>query len=256
MKKHFFEKMLISGLPALFLIGVLVMFSGCAYFANRPLNVLSYIDSYAASHKNLFVFVRGLGGSHHSFADEGIVDATLQKGISFDLVAPNSHFAYYAERTLIERLRQDVILPAKSKGYENIWLVGFSMGGLGSLLYLREHPGDINGICLISPFLGYDAIISEIINKGGLQSWTPGDYSPEKDWERMLWHWIKSEVANGKTQPVYLGFGREDTYAAAQELLATALPENHITRREGAHNYETFKALWRSFLDREVYLAP
>lgn len=240
---------------AVFLIAAVIICSGCSYFANQPLKTLSYVDGNAPSHKNLFVFVRGLGGSHHSFEKEGLVEATRQRGLAFDMMAPNAHFAYYAERTLIERLRQDVILPAKSKGYENIWLVGFSMGGLGAMLYVREHPEDISGICLISPFLGYDAIIDEIHSHGGLQNWTPGDYLPEDDWERMLWHWIKIKVATGNSTPIYLGFGSDDPYVEAQELLAAALPENHITRRKGAHDYETFKALWRSFLDRDVYRA-
>ena len=242
-------------LSAFFLIVAVILFSGCAYFANKPLKILSYVDVNGTSHKNLFVFLRGLGGSHRSFEKEGLVEATRQRGIAFDMVAPNAHFAYYAKRTLIERLRKDVILPAKKKGYENIWLVGFSMGGLGSLLYVREHPEDISGICLISPFLGDDDIIDEINKNGGLRSWTPGDYAPEDDWEKMLWHWIKIKVATGNTPPIYLGFGNNDTYAEAQQLLSTALPENHITQRKGAHDYETFKALWRSFLDRDVYRA-
>lgn len=230
------------------------MSSGCAYFANKPLKTLSYIDDDATSRKNLIVFVRGLGGSHRSFEEEGLVEATRQSGIAFDMMAPNAHFAYYAKRTLIERLRKDVILPAQKKGYDNIWLVGFSMGGLGSLLYVREHPEDISGICMISPFLGDDAIITEINKNGGLQGWTPGDYSPEDDWERMLWHWIKIEVATEQSIPIYLGFGNNDPYVKAQQLLSTALPENHTIRRKGAHDYETFKGLWRSFLDRNLWI--
>ncbi len=235
-----------------FLLLAVLMISGCAHFAAKPLEVLSYVNSNSTSHKNLFVFVRGLGGSHHTFAEEGMVDATWQRGIAFDMVAPNSHFAYYSERTLIERLRQDVILPAKNNGYEKIWLIGPSMGGLGSLLYVREHPEDIKGVCLLSPFLGDDAIIDEIKKAGGLEDWLPGDYSPEKDWQRMLWHWIKSEVAKAKTPPIYLGFGNDDMYVEAQKLLAENLPASHITRLEGGHDYQTFKALWLSFLDRDV----
>ena len=242
-------------LAAILLIVAVIMAAGCAYFAGKPLKTLSYHADNVTSQKNLFVFMRGLGGSHRSFEEEGLVEATWQRGIVFDMMAPNAHFAYYAEQTLIERLREDVILPAKKKGYENIWLVGFSMGGLGSLLYLREHPEDISGICLISPFLGYGAIIDEINKNGGLRHWMPGNYLPEKDWQRMLWHWIKTKVASENSIPIYLGFGSNDPYAEAQQLLATALPESHITRREGAHDYETFKALFLSFLDRDVYLA-
>lgn len=240
---------LLASLP----IAAVILFSGCAYFANKPLKTLSYVGSTATSNKNLFVFLRGLGGSHHSFEEEGLVEATRERGINFDMVAPNAHFAYYFERTLIERLRKDVILPAKSKGYENIWLVGFSMGGLGSLLYTRQYPEDISGVCLISPFLGYDALIDEINKVGGLRNWVPGEYSPDNDWQRMLWHWIKIKVATENSVPIYLGFGNSDPYVEAQQLLATALPGNHIIRLKGGHDYETFKSLWRHFLDRDLW---
>lgn len=253
--KQFLLRRLFVKLPAFFLSVAVIMSSGCAYFANKPLKTLFYIDSNATSNKNLFIFLRGLGGSHRSFEEEGLIEDTRQRGIAFDMVAPNAHFAYYLERTLIERLRKDVILPAKSEGYENIWLVGFSMGGLGSLLYARKHPEDISGICLVSPFLGYDAIIEEINKNGGLRSWTPEEFSPDEDWQRMLWHWIKIKVATENCTPIYLGFGNSDPYAEAQQLLATALPANHIIRRKGGHDYETFKALWRSFLDRNLWSA-
>jgi len=54
------------------------------------------------------------------------------------------------------------------------------MGGLGALMYLRAHPEDIAGVCLISPFLGYPGIISEISAAGGLTAWIPGDLIRKK----------------------------------------------------------------------------
>ncbi len=255
MKQHLTSWISIAGLLELFLFGSVLLFSGCGHFAGQPLEVLSYVG-HSTSHKNLFVFVRGLGGSNRTFAEEGMVEATWQRGIDFDMVAPNSHFAYYSERTLINRLRQDVILPARNKGYKKIWLVGPSMGGLGSLLYVLEHPEDIDGIYLISPFLGDDEIINEINDQGGLGNWQPGAYSRDEDWQRMLWHWIKTDVARQTTPPIYLGYGIDDMYVNAQRLLATVLPESHISQRDGGHDYETFKALWLNFLERDVYLSP
>ena len=253
--KNFMATAFILRRLSVLLIAALMMTSGCSHFAKKPLKTLSYFSDKNTSSKNLFIFMRGLGGSHRSFEKEGLVEVTWQRGKNFDMMAPNAHFAYYAERTLIERLREDIILPAKEKGYENIWLIGFSMGGLGSLLYYKEYPEDISGVCLISPFLGFGSIIEEIYDNGGLKSWVPGDYSPEEDWQRMLWHWIKVTVADDNSIPIFLGFGNKDLYVDAHRLLTTALPEDNITRMEGAHDYKTFKALWLRFLDRDVYLA-
>ncbi len=240
----------ITGCSSLFtaLLILVPLLSGCGYLAGKPLEVLTYKNA-AGSHKNLLVFVRGLGGSHRTFAEEGMVEVTWQKGFDVDMAAPDSHFAYYSERTLIPRLRQDVILPAGQEGYEKIWLIGPSMGGLGSLLYTRQHPEEISGICLLSPFLGDDAIIEEISAQGGVLRWQPGDYDPEKDWQRMLWHWIRMEVAHDKSVPIYLLYGEEDNYVAAQRLLASVLPADRVASLPGGHDYQTFKALWQVFLD-------
>jgi pimeloyl-ACP methyl ester carboxylesterase len=122
----------------------------------------------------------------------------------------------------------------KTEGYRNIWLIGVSIGGMGSLLYLREYPEDISGVYVISPFLGYPPIASEIGAAGGLSKWEPGKYNEEKDWQRMLWQWLK-------------------TYSALKHrLMADILPAEHVYRIKGAHTYKTFKALWNVFLDDSV----
>ena len=53
---------------------------------------------------------------------------------------------------MVDRLKEDVINPAKEKGYTKIWLVGISLGGLGSLLYAMEHPSDIEGMLVLAPY--------------------------------------------------------------------------------------------------------
>ena len=56
--------------------------------------------------------------------------------------------------TFLERLATDVIAPAKARGYDEIWMMGPSMGGFGSLFYARAHTTDITGVLSIAPFLG------------------------------------------------------------------------------------------------------
>jgi predicted esterase len=241
------------------LIGLLVAVAalapgGCSWFAKAPMDVLTYPAAETAPQPNLFVFMRGIGGSHRAFEEEGLVDDVRAMRLPFDMVAPNAHFGYYAGRTLLERLKADVIDPARAQGKNNIWLVGFSMGGLGSLLYLREHPQDVQGLCLVAPFLGDDPIIEEIRAAGGVRSWSPGAYDPDEDYQRMLWHWIKENVRGDAPVPIYLGCGTEDGHAAANALLAELLPEDHVVQIPGGHDYPTFKALWDRFLESRIYL--
>ena len=168
------------------------------------------------------------------------------------MVAPNAHFGYYRDRTLDERLTEDVIRPAKAEGYEKIWLVGASMGALGSIFYLKQRPEHVNGILLIGPYLGDADIIEEISAAGGLRRWNPGPYDEEKDWQRGVWDFLKQCCANPAARaPIYLGLGRKDRYSDAQKLLAQELPEDRVIRVDGGHDAATFKKIWQIFLDRE-----
>jgi len=227
--------------------------SGCIPFPKAPMDLLSYESNEGVPNQNLIVFLRGYTGDYNYFESEGLVDEVRKRHLPYDMVSPDAHPGYYHERTLIQRLKADVIGPAKNKGYRNIWLIGVSIGGMGSLLYLREYPEDISGVYVISPFLGYPPIASEIRAAGGLSKWEPGKYDEEKDWQRMLWHWLKTYSAlKHRIAPIYMGYGENEIFAEAQNLMADILPAEHVYRIKGAHTYKTFKALWIVFLDDSV----
>ena len=92
--------------------------------------------------KTLLIMLPGRGDRASSFVTAGFVDIADRH--QFDVLAVDAHFGYYAERILVERLHEDIIAPAKARGYENIWLLGISMGGLGALLYAAEYPNEIH----------------------------------------------------------------------------------------------------------------
>ena len=86
------------------------------------------------------------------FETAQFVQAVYDAGIHADMVAVEAHYGYYATRTVVTRLREDVIAPARAQGYTQIWLVGVSMGGLGALLYVRAYPGTSRGWSPWRPF--------------------------------------------------------------------------------------------------------
>jgi len=233
-------------------IMLVVFLSGCAMIAPAPMDVLTYENpNKDVANQRLIVFLRGIGGSHHSFEEEGLVADVWACGLPFDMAAPNAHFGYYGDRNLIKRLKEDVIDPARARGCKQIWLVGFSMGGLGALLYLMERPQDIAGVYLISPFLGRQFFLEEIEAAGGVRQWEPGPYKAEEDWQRMLWRWIKTTIADNPNKIVYLGYGTDDPYKSGPQLLANILPPNRVYAIDGAHDYQTMKALWKIFLEND-----
>lgn len=240
------------------LLPVMLM-TGCFAPCKVPLELLKY-ESTPERNKNLIVFLRGMGGTmncifdgHECFDKVGFVEAVRMRGLPYDMIAPNTHFGYYNDRSLMVRLKEDVIQPAKAMKYEKIWLVGTSMGGLGSILYLKEHKEDINGVLILGPFLGDKPLIDEIYEAGGIDQWEPGDYDEEDDWQRMLWHWLKEHIRHGNDHPpIYLGIGTEDIYYRAQKLLASSLSSGHVIEVSGKHRFSTFKRIWDIFLEREI----
>lgn len=226
---------------------------GCAATPKAPMDKLFYSSSDNAQARNLIVFLKGLGAGHHSFERYGFVEAVQRRHLSYDMVTPDAHYGYYINRSLIQRLQEDIIEPAREHGYENIWLVGISMGGLGSVLYHRERTLDLDGIIIIAPFLGYDGILREITSAGGLPAWRPGDYNTAKDWQRMLWHWLQHySTQNDQLPPIYLGYGRSDTYVKGQGLLASVLPQDQVVEISGGHDLRTFQEIWNIYLDKNV----
>ena len=220
---------------------------------NAPLKTLYYKTDKYTTQKSMLIFLRGRGGSHEDFASEGLINDIIIRKLPFDVAAPNAHFGYYIGRTLIPRLKNDVIEPARAKGYERFWLVGFSMGGLGALLYTRQYPEDVAGVCVISPFLGDVNIIREIRDAGGVRQWDPGEYDPDNDWQRMFWHWLKQQAEGEHPLPrLYLGYGAEDSFATANGLLGDLLPPDHVFTTSGGHTPKTMKKLWHIFLKKDV----
>lgn len=242
------DKYVLSRWPAILMVMLSSLFlSGCASTSNAPLQSLTYPRDDNARQPNLLVLIRGLGADNTVFAKEGVIEEIRELGLPFDVIAPDAHFGYYQSETFEQRLKEDVIDPARRQGYKQIWLAGFSMGGLGALVYLRSHPEDIDGILLTSPFLGWPGVHSEIQQAGGISEWIPNEID-QKDWERMLWSWISQQDFKSQV-PIWLGYGENDILTrAGPPLLATVLPESRVFTSPGNHTIATFKTLFRQHL--------
>ncbi len=112
---------------------------GCS--PSRPTKVPIDTLFYGTGGENggtLIVFLPGYGSAARDFEKNGFVETVRAQNPSIDVTSVDAHFGYYKERTLVERLRQDAIHPAMQSRYEEIWIVGTSMGGLGAVLFARE----------------------------------------------------------------------------------------------------------------------
>ncbi len=216
-----------------------------------PLRTIPYETVGAARPPALAILLPGRGGAAEDYASHGFVAAARAHALPADLVACDATIGYYARRTLLGRLRTDVVEPARRRGYQRLWLVGISMGGVGALLYAREYPEDVSGVILIAPFLGDEKVLRSVEQAGGLDGWRlPTDHDPE-DWQPLLWDSLRRLGAgtNRAEIPVWLGYGLADRFARAHALLARALPPAQVFTRPGGHDWDAWCPLWHAMLD-------
>src|SRR5262245_13707170 len=142
----------------------------------------------------LVVFLPGFGDSAEDFEDNGFVAEVTKRELSVDMVAANATLGYYSRGTFPERLSADVIRPARARGYEQVWLIGMSMGGLGTLYYSRAHTPEITGLLALAPYLGESDLIEEIHAQGGLGGWKGPprvEVMNEGNYQREIWRWLQ-----------------------------------------------------------------
>lgn len=196
----------------------------------------------------LMVLLPGAGDAPAAYVDNGFVGALSETRGDIDVIAVDAHASYYFGRTIVDRLREDVILPARAEGYEQIWLVGISMGGFGALLFSQHHGELIDGLVVLAPYLGKGRTLRPI-DAVGVRDWEPdaseGNYSYE------LWRWLKGyqdRVSSPGHPPLYLGYGLDDRSARAHALLSDLLPDDHTFTREGGHDWNVWTPLWQRIL--------
>ena len=224
------------------LLASALLLSGCFGMAATevPLPSIATVSSPARS-DTLVVMLPGYGDRADVFIREGFHETGERLG--FDTVAVDAHLGYYRERSLLERLHEDIVLPARNAGYEQIWFLGISMGGLGTLLYASEYPEQVDGVILLAPFLGDRSAIREVVESGPLETWN-GDASRMEDYEVRIWSWIRDATRQPEPTPLVLGFGREDSRADGYERLLDVIRPAGVYTLDGGHKWTTWGPLW------------
>ena len=220
----------------------LVVLGGCLGIppTESTLPSIETVDSSTDS-KSLVVMLPGRGDRADAFIQAGFHEAGKQHG--FDTVAVDAHLGYYMERSLLDRLHEDIVLPAREAGYRDIWMLGISMGGLGALLYASEYPDEVDGVVLLAPFLGDRKAIEEIVSHGPLETWN-GEGSGLEDYEVAIWSWIRDASQGPEPTPIVLGYGESDRMAPGYSKLLDFMKPSGIYTREGGHKWTTWRPLW------------
>lgn len=188
----------------------------------------------------LVVMLPGRGDRAEAFEVAGFEEAGLQFG--FDSMAIDAHTGYYVQRSLVDRLHEDIVEPAREQGYRNVWILGISMGGLGALLYASEYPDHVDGLVLLAPYLGERRSIEMISASGSVSA--HGDRAEDlESYEIDIWTWLEDEPGENRP-PIVLGYGTSDRMAAGYDSVMDLIQPSSVHTREGGHRWSTWRPLW------------
>lgn len=231
----------------LLMITLSTLLAACG-FGPDPKTPMPYLQAQAERQSDtLLVMLPGRKEGMESFPSHGFFAAG--SALDMDILAADAHFGYYRERTVVQRLHEDILLPAREQGYKHIWLLGLSMGGFGAVLYCNEHPGMVDGLILLAAYPGEAALVQEIQNAGGLNQW-PNTGQAGQAYEREVWHWLKQATSGNATRPqIVVAYGEDDRFASANELLAQRLPSTRVFTRPGGHQWDVWQALWQDVVN-------
>lgn len=240
--------------------------SGCGYLLRsppRPTPAIHYRwhhEPLTSGAPCLLVLLPGFLDSPEDFQRHGLVSDLHAFVPACDLLAVATHLYDYYDGSIVRRVHEDIIVEGRNRGYESVWLLGVSMGAVGAILTARDHPDDVDGLILISPYLGtasfIDRLREEVGAYGTLASWASATESETIHVERVLhdprplWRWLaRYRVAPSTTPPLFLAYAHGDRFASAQRLLAHWTAPEHAFVAPGGHNWQTWRRLFLELVD-------
>jgi hypothetical protein len=225
------------------LLALMIGLNGCIPIrdANRPIATL-LVPAQQPAHK-LVVILPGRADDLDALRHSGMSEAIQAAWPDADVLFAELTLSYYMQGRAPERLHDEVIAPARTRGYREVWLGGASMGGMGVLMYERLHPGEADGLVLLAPYLGEDDLLNEIRDAGGVSQWNagPAEEVNSKTWQRELWRHLQTWSRDPKpAQRVWLAYGDRDRLRDAAALLAPLLPADQVMVRPGGHTWKVW----------------
>ncbi len=235
------------------------LLSACSIFGPVPDQMGRNLVEGIQQNKDVVIIVLpGMLSDSADMLKRGVADAIHRAWPEPDILMVDLTFNYYRKGLVAERLQSEILTSVRQQGYSEIWLSGGSMGGMGTLIYEWHHPGELDGLVLISPYMGGGDVTDAIREAGGLKLWNSGPRSTalnSDNVDRLVWQmaqgWIGDE---DKLQRIWLMCGDEDGLYPDVQMLGAILPEDQYFPGHGGHSWDywipniekTFRAVAKS----------
>lgn len=205
--------------------------TGCAFLrsASAPMTALAVTNEGSDC---LVVVLPGLGDDPARLHDSRLAQTARARGLACDFVFADAHLTYYREQTVAERVAADILDVASGRGYDEIWLVGISLGATGAVETARARPAIVDGLVLVAPFLAPgDRVVPAF----------DGTLAPPPR-RHLLVHvtprarWLEDRALTGDI-PVLVGFGSEDRFVREHRRLASLFGSRRVVEIEGGDDW-------------------
>jgi pimeloyl-ACP methyl ester carboxylesterase len=213
----------------------------------KPIPVEWHLAEPGEHGRRLFVFLPGRRDRASDFVRHGFIASAKGRIRGLDCVAVDATISYYFDGSIADRLQREIIGPARSVGYREIWIVGVSMGGLGAFFHERAYPGEVNGLILLAPFVGNDlALFREMDAAGGAASWAGSQLTvaagrQKTEFQRELWQFLgRIQFDRSLQLETWLAYGEADRLLPGIERLKSLLPAERVFSLSGGHTWEVW----------------
>lgn len=199
------------------------------------------------------VLVHGIGMSHRSFARSQRALATTHRTVSVDL--PGFGWLPAAGRRLsIEELGDLVVRAVRSRGHDDLVLVGQSMGSQVVVESARQHPSVVRSVVMVGPVIAagrrtlrqqaFDLARDGLVERVRMNAVLVTDYLRSMrqylhELRPMLRYGTEDTVAQ-LAQPVLVVRGDRDPIARREwsERVAAAAPDGTFVELAGPHHVQ------------------
>jgi len=193
--------------------------------------------------QRVMVLLPGRADDLERLRRSGAADVVQKAWPGTDVVLAELTLDYYMRQDAERRLHDEVVEPLRKRGYQQVWMGGASMGGMGTLLYDRSYPDQLDGMVLLAPYLGSSALHAQIRAAGGLSQWNPGppQTMTMDNWDHELWRYLHALSSQPeRTRRIWLAYGDKDRLRKAMPLIEPMLPAGQVLVREGGHSWSVW----------------
>jgi pimeloyl-ACP methyl ester carboxylesterase len=223
----------------------------------KPLPVVWYYAKEPDRGQRLFIFLPGRRDRAADFARHGFITMAQGCVLDLDCVAVDATISYYLDGSVADRIQREIVIPARTHHYREIWLVGVSMGGLGAFFHQRAFPDQIDGLILLAPFVGDDPkLFTDIDAAGGAALWArvqpSGDAARNSaTYQRDLWLFLGGlPCPPASKRQIWVAYGNRDRLLPGIERLSTVIPPERMFRLPGGHTWDVWKTGFDEILKR------